>query len=160
MNDQNHLQPPKTKIIIIGSPVLKIVLIFLAIVGATTLLMQGASFEFGHENFWNNHGVFFLFFIAFFPRLTLLFSNVPFGGLLWFLGFFFAPRLLVATLATIAYWNQNPLLVLIAWVICLSGESSEKYMVHRKMRYPAGPAAPQDERRREQTIDAEFKKMN
>jgi len=70
-----------------------------------------------------------LIFIAIFPRLTLLFSSVPFGGVLWWLGWIFAPRLLVAILATVNYWNQNKVLVVIAWLIALGGESSEKHVV-------------------------------
>jgi len=89
---------------------------------------------FGHANFWDFHGVLFLIFISFFPRLTLFFSTVPFGGLLWWLGLIFAPRILVAVLATMTYWNQNPLLVLIAWLVAFGGETSEKYMVVRRTR--------------------------
>ncbi len=110
-------------------------MIFLALVGAATLLMNFSDFQFGTENFWDHHGLFFLIFISFFPRLTLLFSSVPFGGLLWWLGFFFAPRVLVAVLATFSYWQTNPLLVIISWFVAISGESGEKYVVTRRVRY-------------------------
>lgn len=90
------------------------------------------NIQFGVENFWDNHGLFFLAFITFFPRLTLLFSSIPFGGLLWWLGLLFAPRILVSFLATLAYWNENPILVIISWMIALGGESSEKYYVTKK----------------------------
>lgn len=87
------------------------------------------------NNFWDHHGVFFLFFITIFPRLTLVFSNVAFGGILWWLGFFFAPRILVAVLATMSYMNSNPILVIISWIVALSGESTEKYTLRRKVRF-------------------------
>lgn len=36
------------------------------------------------------------------------------------------PRFLIAYLATVAYWQTNPILVVIAWLVALGGESSEK----------------------------------
>jgi hypothetical protein len=80
-------------------------------------------------NFWDVHGIWFVIFMCFFPRLTLLFSSVASGGLLWWLGFIFAPRLLVAILATNLYWHTNTILVVITWIWALSGESAEKTVV-------------------------------
>lgn len=77
-------------------------------------------------NFWDVHGVWFILFLFFFPRLTLLFSNVATGGLLWWLGWGFAPRLLVAILATDAYWHTNTILVVLTWCWALGGEGAEK----------------------------------
>jgi len=77
-------------------------------------------------NFWDVHSVLFIFFMFFFPRLTLLFSSVAFGGILWWLGWIFAPRLLVAILATFAYWEANTILVVLTWFWAISGESAEK----------------------------------
>jgi hypothetical protein len=111
------------------------------------------------ENFWEHHGLFFLIFITLFPRLTLFFSSVPFGGLLWWLGFIFAPRLLVALLATVTYLSSNPILVLISWIVALSGESSEKYYVKKKFyarRYQPAPATAI----KNEAIDAEFKRLD
>jgi uncharacterized membrane protein YGL010W len=85
-------------------------------------------------NFWDVHGIWFLIFMCFFPRLTLLFSSVVTGGLLWWLGFIFAPRLLVAILATNAYWHTNTILVVITWIWAFSGESAEKTIVVKKTR--------------------------
>jgi hypothetical protein len=101
--------------------------LLLAIVGLLSLI--GNPVEFHDENYWDHHGFFFLITVTFFPRLTLLFSSVPFGGLFWWIGFFFAPRVLVAVLATIHFWHQNPLLVFISWVVALSGETSEKKVI-------------------------------
>lgn len=84
-------------------------------------------------DFWDVHGIFFLVFMFFFPRLTLLFSSVAFGGILWWLGWFIAPRLLVAILATIAYWHINPILVIITWFWAFGGESFEKRGAHKRI---------------------------
>ncbi len=76
-------------------------------------------------NFWDYHGILFLIGIALFPRITLILaSTVTFGVWAW-LGFFFAPHLLVAIYATTLYWDSNPLLCIIAWAVALGGTSSE-----------------------------------
>ena len=86
------------------------------------------------SNFWDVHGWWFLLSMFFFPRLTLLFSSVLSGGLLWWLGFVFAPRLLVAILATTAYWNTNMILVILTWFWAIGGESFEKKAVHSRVK--------------------------
>lgn len=121
--------------------IFKIALIFLAITGAMTLLYNYTDVQLGTIDYFNKHGWIFLFSVALFPRFTLLVSgmlvgSVEFGGLLWWLGFFFAPRILVACLATVAYWNTNPVLVIISWLIALGGESSEKFIITNRMRHP------------------------
>jgi hypothetical protein len=60
---------------------------------------------------------------------------VAFGGFLWWLGFFFMPRLLVAVLATVAYGKTNPLLVVIAWIVAISGEFMEKKKITNSKRF-------------------------
>jgi hypothetical protein len=109
-------------------------LISLAIIGASTLLLPSLDIELGQNNFWDVRGVFFLIFVSLFPRLTLLISSVPFGGIFWWLGFIFVPRWLVAILATLTYWHKNPVLVVIAWLVCLSGESGEKVYIKKRVR--------------------------
>ena len=84
-------------------------------------------------DFWNEHGIIFIIFMFFFPRFTLFFSSVPFGGLFWWLGFFIAPRLLVAILATTAYWDTNQILVIFTWFWAIGGEGTEKTVVTRKI---------------------------
>lgn len=136
----------------------KIIIIFLVISGASAILYNYTDIDFGNMDFFSKHGWFLLFSIALFPRLTLLVSgllvgSIQFGGFLWWLGFFFAPRILVATLATIGYWQTNKLLVVFAWLIALGGESSEKLVITRKMRN-----APHKFNSYEgTTIDAEYK---
>jgi hypothetical protein len=87
---------------------------------------------FGSTDFFKNHGYFFLIFITIFPRLTLLFSSVPFGGFFWWLGLIFAPRILVATLGTMSYMKTNPFLVVVSWMIALGGEFLEKRTIGRR----------------------------
>ena len=138
--------------------IFKIAIIFLAITGASTLLYNFTDHTLGNFDYWDKHGWIFLFSIALFPRLTLLVSgllvgSIEFGGFLWWLGFFFAPRILVALLATVAYWNQNPVLVIVSWLIALGGESSEKFVITRRMggprRYDQGFSGT--------TVEAEYK---
>ena len=82
-------------------------------------------------NFWEVHGVWFLLGLVFFPRVTvLLFSNVA-GGLLFWIGFLIVPRVFVAILAAANYWESNPVLVILAFIICLTGEGGEKKVVHQ-----------------------------
>jgi hypothetical protein len=136
----------------------KIAFIFLAITAASTLLYNYTNVEFGKADYFDNHGWIFLFSIAFFPRLTLLVSgllvgSIEFGGFIWWGGFFLAPRILVATLATVSYWHNNPVLVIISWLIALGGESSEKFMISKRIttpkRYDQGFSGS--------TIEAEYK---
>lgn len=81
-------------------------------------------------DFWQEHGIFFLIFMTFFPRLTMLLATAVHFGLLSWLGWFFAPYLTVAILATEYYWHTNPILCIIAWFIALAGTGSECKMIH------------------------------
>lgn len=83
-------------------------------------------------DFWSHHGIVFVVCMFIFPRLTLLFSGVAWGGLLWWLGLVFAPRLLVAILATSVYWETNTVLCILTWIWALGGESTEKEGVRRR----------------------------
>lgn len=113
----------------------KILILFFALTVSTTLLLNVFDLPFGATDFWQNHGVLFLVAITLFPRLTLLFSSIATGGVLWWLGWLFVPRILVAVLATVAYWYTNPILVICAWLVALGGETSEKYAVSKKVNY-------------------------
>tara|TARA_R110000851_G_scaffold27532_1_gene77270 strand:- start:1805 stop:2053 length:249 start_codon:yes stop_codon:yes gene_type:complete len=81
-------------------------------------------------DFFTDHGAWALIFLAIFPRLTLLFGSFLIGGWLWWLGWIFAPHLLVAILS-IPYWESNPVLCVIAWIIALGGTSSEAKVAKR-----------------------------
>ena len=82
-------------------------------------------------DFFTNHGVATLIFLAIFPRLTLLIASFATGGLLWWLGWIFAPHLLVAFLA-IPYLDSNPVLVIVAWLIALGGTNGEAKVLKSK----------------------------
>jgi uncharacterized membrane protein YGL010W len=82
-------------------------------------------------NFFDQWGVWTLIFLAIFPRLTLLFGSFVTGGFLWWLGWIFAPHLLVAILA-IPYFDTNPVLVIIAWIIAFSGTGAEAKTVSNR----------------------------
>ncbi len=130
--------------------IIKIIILFLLITGLSTILINYFNIEFGNTDYWDVHGFLFLVFISIFPRLTLLFSSVAFGGIFWWLGFIFAPRMLVAILATVSYWNTNKVLVIISWLFAIGGESTEKYFIHRRT-FRRRPVEP-----RIGVIDAEY----
>ncbi len=85
-------------------------------------------------DFWDVHGIIFLICITLFPRLTMLFAvSLHFGFLEW-LGWFFAPHLTVAILATTYYWDTNPILCTIAWFVALAGTGGETHYVIKWMK--------------------------
>ena len=82
-------------------------------------------------SFFEHHSWVVLFFLAVFPRLTLLFAGFATGGLLWWLGWLILPRLLVAILS-LAYWKTDPVLVVVAWVLAFAGTSGEAKVARRR----------------------------
>jgi hypothetical protein len=103
------------------------------------------------RNFWEVHGIFFLFFMAFFPRLTMLFAtSAPFGILAW-LGWLFFPYLTAAIFATKYYWHTNPVLCTIAWFMAFFGTGGEYKAAHEAKNNFANP----DYQRREQIFSLE-----
>lgn len=115
------------------STLAKIALIFLGITILAPAFMSMADLEFGTSSYWNRHGVSLLIFLTILPRLTLLLSSIASGGVLWWLGWLFAPRVLVAILATVGYWQTNPILVVCAWLMAWGGEATEKFVVARRV---------------------------
>lgn len=84
-------------------------------------------------NFWELHGLLFLAGLTFFPRITvLLFSGVT-GGLLFWIFFLILPRIVIPILAAYHYWDTNPVLVILSFIICLSAETGEKAVVRKKV---------------------------
>ena len=77
------------------------------------------------DNFWTYHTLLILIGFTFFPRISLLFCNIPSSFLFW-IGWIILPRLIIAVNATIYYLDTNPILVILSWIIALSGESAEK----------------------------------
>ena len=88
------------------------------------------------DNFWTYHGFLLLIGLTLFPRLSLLICNIPTGFFFWISWFIF-PRLVIAFYASMYYFDTNPILVLLSWIIALSGESTEKsygYKMKNKSR--------------------------
>ena len=117
-------------------------LVVFAVVGvASAVAMPLFDIEFGTVNYWDHHGVGLLIGLALLPRLTLLLSSIATGGVLWWLSWFFVPRYLIAVLATVAYFETNPVLVVFAWLVALGGETTEKHYVQRKRAARRGASA-------------------
>lgn len=75
-------------------------------------------------NYFDNHTTLALLGLAVFPRTTLLFASFSTGGLLYWISWLIAPRILIAVLA-IPYIFENPFLVLISWVFAFEGTKFE-----------------------------------
>jgi hypothetical protein len=82
-------------------------------------------------NYWDVHGFLFLAGLTFFPRLTVFFFSAVTGGLLFWVFFLFFPRIVIPILAAYHYWDTNPVLVVLSFLICLGGETGEKTVVQR-----------------------------
>lgn len=115
------------------APAFRLLIIFLVLAVSSILIIALFGVELSKDNYWDHHGIFLLIFLTFFPRLALLFSSIPFGGLFWWLGWIFCPHYLVAILATINYWPTNAFLVSIAWLVALGGEFGEKYFLRKSI---------------------------
>lgn len=82
-------------------------------------------------DFWQTHGILFLLGCTFFPRITLLFFSAVSFGFWTFIGWLFVPHLTVAIIATTLYWDTNPILVIIAWLVAFGGTSAESKVVSK-----------------------------
>lgn len=81
-------------------------------------------------NIWEIHSVWFLLGCTAFPRIALLFfAFTPFGWLAW-IGWLFTPHLLVAFLS-LSFWNENPVLVILAWILAFAGTGGEARAAYR-----------------------------
>lgn len=83
-------------------------------------------------NFFNNHTWLTLVGWAMFPRIMFWFFSAITGGFWFWVGVLFVPRVMVAYWATTYYWHTNPYLCVIAWIVALGGESSEKKTISRR----------------------------
>jgi hypothetical protein len=100
-----------------------ILLLPLVLAGCNTLPNHGGSF---FNQFSDNHWIFILLGWAFFPRMMFWFFSAMTGGVLFWLGVLFVPRIMVAFWATTYYWQTNPFLCMIAWFWAVPIESLEK----------------------------------
>lgn len=109
----------------------KALVVFTILTVVTGSLVTVFNVNLGNNNFFNHHGYILLFSLTIFPRLTLLFSSIATGGFIWWISLIFAPRFLIATLATLSYFKQNPGLVVLSWLLAIGGESFEKGMIFK-----------------------------
>jgi len=86
-----------------------------------------------NASFWDVHGIFFLMGLVLIPRLTVIFFSAVTGGLLFWIAFLIFPRIVIPILAAYHYWDTNPVLVVLAFLICLSVETGEKTVVKRSV---------------------------
>ena len=89
-------------------------------------------------NFWDSQTLLFCLAMYFFPRVTLLIAT-PWGGLFWWGGLIFLPRLMVAILATAYYGSTNTVLCLIVWIWAIRGDITEqrRIRIFRRIRSPS-----------------------
>lgn len=84
----------------------------------------------------HEHWFWFMFFMAIFPRITMLVTGLcvaPWTYIVWFwMGWLLAPRLTVAIIATSIYFHTNPVLCIFVWLWAFSGESGEKKFISRR----------------------------
>lgn len=139
------------------------ILFFCLLAIISWVLMTQFNVPFGTVSYFENHGFLLLVFLTFFPRLTLLFSSIATGGFLWWISWLFFPRILVAVLATFAYFQTNPILVTISWLVALGGESVEKRSLQNSRvvirRFGGTRVAGQDPIRKADAIDVDYKKL-
>ena len=77
-------------------------------------------------DFWDTHGYWFVLFMCFFPRLTMLFATAFGGGFWYWAGWLLAPRFTVAVIATHLYGASNTAMVVFTWLWAAMGEGVEK----------------------------------
>jgi len=82
-------------------------------------------------DYWAVHGFWLLVGLTFLPRLTVIIGTLVGAlalsyGILFWIGFILFPRIFIAILAAYNYWDTNPVLVVIACLLCLGGEGCEK----------------------------------
>ena len=92
--------------------------------------MDGVGISFWDAHTWD---LLILFGLAVFPRITTLFVGGPFALLHW-VGWVFAPHLLVAIMATTKYWDTNPVLCVVAWFFAFAGTGGEGGAAWRRRR--------------------------
>ncbi len=78
------------------------------------------------EDFFTHHSLLQLLGWAMFPRIMFWFFSAITGGFFFWVGVLFVPHIMVAFWATTYYWDTNPVICVIAWIIALTGESAEK----------------------------------
>ncbi len=79
------------------------------------------------------HYLWALFGFTCFPRITFWFFSLITGGFWFWIGVLFFPHIMVAFWATTYYWDTNPILCVIAWMIAFSGSCAEGRVVKSRV---------------------------
>ena len=70
--------------------------------------------------FWDDHTVMWIVGLVFTPRLMLLYFGIIKPGLIPpILGFFFIPRMFLASVLTTVYGESNPVLIVVVWILAI-----------------------------------------
>ena len=103
-------------------------IVFLTIVTSILIYISDSPYV-NTINYFENHGWAWLQLVLWFlfPRLSFIFLSAMTGGFFFWLGVLIFPRIMVAYWATFYYWDTNPILCLIAWLLALGIEPFEKY---------------------------------
>lgn len=95
-------------------------------------------------DFWNQHDIWFVIGLILWPRVLLIyFGLIPPMSIPPILGMTLIPRLSLAGIMTSTYWETNPTLVVICWImaiVCDIWALSIKWRI-QKMAYQAMTAA-------------------
>jgi|FreactcultureFD7_1027221.scaffolds.fasta_scaffold07883_2 hypothetical protein len=83
------------------------------------------------DEFYDFHDGWFLLFMFFFPRATMLFWTTVGAGPLYWLGWLMAPRFTVAVIATHCFGHENTDIVVFAWIWAFFGEVIEKAQISK-----------------------------
>ena len=71
-------------------------------------------------DFWNQHTVLFVIGLILWPRILLLyFGFIPPMHIPPILGMLFVPRIFLTGILTATYWNTNPILIVICWILAI-----------------------------------------
>jgi len=78
-------------------------------------------------DFWELHGIWFIIFLAIFPRITMVVTGIfsAFLGPLFFFGWLLFPRITIAILASMIYFDTNPVLCVLSWFWAFGGTRVE-----------------------------------
>jgi hypothetical protein len=93
---------------------------------STEIVTKSGQDFFVHHNLWHLLGW------VVFPRMMFWFFSVMSGGLFFWIGVLFVPRVMVAFCATYYYWDTNPILCIFSWFYAIGGEGFEKSKLNRK----------------------------
>ena len=87
------------------------------------------------DGYWTNHSLLFLIGLTIFPRFTLLFSNISSNILFW-LGWLFLPRLMIALLGITTVYYFMTFLYILATIIISFLPITKSLNPHAKEKSP------------------------